>query len=162
VSTLLSRSQLSLTRSQGILCWFDLGYCWGGGREEQHALGHAAAADNFWEEEGSPSLSSLYLYSTLNEVGVFGVGLNVFLSLFWSLQKPVLPLPPSSLRQFKNCVAADLEISSENCVPADFWQRKTASLPIQEIGSATADSEIDSENCVAVDSGNQQPKLRCC
>jgi hypothetical protein len=73
---------------------------------------------------------------------VFGVGLNVFLSLFWSLQKPILPLPPSFLRQFKNCVAADLEIGIENCVTADFWQRKTASLPIQEIGS---------QNCIAAD-----------
>jgi len=82
---------------------------------------------------------------------VFGVGLNMFLSLFWSLQKPVLPIPPSSLRQFKNYVAADLKISSENCVPADFWQRKTASLPIQEIDSAIADSEIGSQNCVATD-----------
>ena len=79
--------------------------------------------------------------------GVFGVGLNVFLSLFWSLQKPVLPLPPNSLRQFKNCVAADWEIGNKNCVPADFWQWKTTTLPIQEIGS---------ENCVAADSGNQQ------
>jgi len=93
---------------------------------------------------------------------VFGVGLNVFLSLFWSLQKPILPLPPSFLRQFKNCVAADLEIGIENCVTADFWQRKTASLPIQEIGSATTDSEIGSKNRVAFDSGNRQPKLHCC
>jgi len=86
---------------------------------------------------------------------VFGVGLDVFLSLFWSLPKPVLPLPPNSLRQFKNCVTADSEIgnenyvaaeseiNSENCVTADFWQRKTASPP---------NSEISSENCFAADS----------
>jgi hypothetical protein len=37
-------------------------------------------------------------------------------------------LPPSSLRQFKNCVAADLKIGSENCVAAY--------------------SKIGSENCV--------------
>jgi len=29
-------------------------------REEKHAVEHASAADRFWEEEGSPSLSSLY------------------------------------------------------------------------------------------------------
>jgi len=34
---------------------------------------------------------SLHLYSPLNKVGVFGVGLNVFLSLFFSLQNQFSP-----------------------------------------------------------------------
>jgi len=42
-----------------VLAWFN--FCWEGGREEKHAVEHVAAANIFWEEEGSPSLSSLYL-----------------------------------------------------------------------------------------------------
>jgi hypothetical protein len=34
---------------------------------------------------------SLYLYSLLNEVGVFEVGLDVFLFLFWSIQNQFYP-----------------------------------------------------------------------
>jgi len=34
---------------------------------------------------------SLHLYFTLNEVGVFRVGLDVLLSLFWSVQNRVYP-----------------------------------------------------------------------
>ena len=59
LSNLLSRSQFSFTCSQCTLYWFGLGFRQEGGREEQHAAGHAAIADNFWEEEGSPSLSLL-------------------------------------------------------------------------------------------------------
>jgi len=48
LSNLLSRSQLSLARSQVPLCWFGLGFYREGGREEQHA----AAADNFGKRKG--------------------------------------------------------------------------------------------------------------
>jgi len=50
MSNLLSRSQLFLTRSQGTLCWFGLAFCWG--REEQHAAGHATAANSFGKRKG--------------------------------------------------------------------------------------------------------------
>jgi len=52
LSNLLSRSQLCLTLSQGTLYWFGLGFRWEGGREEQHAAGHAAVADSFGKREG--------------------------------------------------------------------------------------------------------------
>jgi len=48
-----------------LLAWFT--FRWEGGREEKHA----AAVDRFWEEEGSPSLSSLYLYPLLKSWGVW-------------------------------------------------------------------------------------------
>jgi len=48
LSNLLLRSQLSLTRSQGTLYWFGLGFRWEGGKEEQHA----AAADSFGKRKG--------------------------------------------------------------------------------------------------------------
>ena len=63
--------------------------------------------------------------------GVFGVGLDVFLSLFWSIQ---------------NYVAADSEIGSENCVAAD-----------SEIGNencVAANSKIGSKNCIPANSRN--------
>jgi len=50
LSNLLSRSHLSLTRSQGTLYWFGLGFCWERGREERHA----AAGDNFGKRMGHP------------------------------------------------------------------------------------------------------------
>jgi len=43
-------SHLSLTRSQGTLYWFGLGFCWERGREERHA----AAGDNFGKRMGHP------------------------------------------------------------------------------------------------------------
>jgi hypothetical protein len=52
LSDLLLRSQLSLTRSQGTLYWFGLGFPWEGGREEQHVVGHATAADSFGKRKG--------------------------------------------------------------------------------------------------------------
>jgi hypothetical protein len=57
LSNLLSRSHLSLTRSQGTLYWFGLGFCCERGREERHA---AAVLGRGWI---ILSLSSLYLYS---------------------------------------------------------------------------------------------------
>jgi hypothetical protein len=62
LSNLLSRSHLSLTRSQSTLYCFGLGFCCERGMEERHAAA-------VWEEDGSSSLSSLYLYSPSNEVG---------------------------------------------------------------------------------------------
>jgi hypothetical protein len=75
-----------------------------------------------WKEVGSPSLSSLYLYSPLNEVGVFGVGLDVFLSLFWSLQNHFSP--PSQLLKTVQFVSLTFN--------------KTVSLPIQKSTAKTA------------------------
>jgi hypothetical protein len=51
------------------------------------------------------------------------------------------------------------EIGSQNYVPVDFWQQKTASLSIQEISSenyVVAYSEIGSENYVLADFWQQK------
>jgi len=50
LSTLLSRSHLSLTLSPSTLYWFGLGFCWERGREERHA----AAGDNFGKRMDHP------------------------------------------------------------------------------------------------------------
>jgi len=57
LSNLLSWSHLSLSRSQGTLYWFDLGFCYERGRKERHAV---AVLGRGWI---ILSLSSLYLYS---------------------------------------------------------------------------------------------------
>jgi hypothetical protein len=46
---------------------------------------------DFGKRKGHLLSFSLHLYFTLKEVGVFGVGLDVLLSLFWSVQNQVYP-----------------------------------------------------------------------
>jgi hypothetical protein len=50
-----------MTRSQGTLYWFGLGFCWEGGKEEQHV----AAADSFGKRTGHLVALSLSLSLSL-------------------------------------------------------------------------------------------------
>jgi hypothetical protein len=119
--SLHSWSQLSLTRSRGILCWFWFEFFFGRRKRETCSYRGQTLGRGRFTLSLSPCIYTSYKLRWGFWGWVRGVLVRVLVCL-----KPVLPLPLGSLRQpdcFPNFqlgwVAADSKISRNNCVTAD-------------------------------------------